>query len=348
MIKEYASGKLYWAGEYAIIAPNNTAIIKNVNRTLSACIEKTINKGIINTGISNNPITWKYKDGKIFFSQDKEREYIYDTIFVMNEYIKALGKELICFNLSIKSNLRDENNTKYGFGSSAAIVVAIVKSMAKLYELSLSSLETFKISSIVSIIMGSNSSMGDIAASSFEGLIAYSSFDRYEIRKKLEKQSIHSLVHEDWKYLRIRKIDNKLKPRAIVGWTKTEADSSEFIDKISKINTSKEYKNFVSSSQKVVLNIIKALETNDRELFKENIKENSNLLRELGYLAGANIETEPLRRLRECSESFGEVAKLSGAGGGDCGIAFVFNDENIAKISQKWEENSIEVLGEIM
>ncbi len=348
MIQSKASGKLYWAGEYAVVVPNNTAILKSVDKYLTVSITKSNGLGVINTGISNIPISWTYSDGKVKFNRDKEREYIYDTILVMSQYIIAKGITPICFDLDIKSELKDENNVKYGFGSSAAIVVAIVKAIAKLYNLNITKLEIFKLASIVSIMMGSNSSMGDIAAATYDSLIAYTSFDRNEIRKKIKTHSIYDLVNSKWKYLKIEELNNNLDMSCLVGWTSNMADSGEFVKKINRIKHTKNYKNFIKESKIVVENLVKAIEKNDIDEFKTNIERNRKLLSNLGIAAGLNIETVELRKLTSIANKYDEVAKLSGAGGGDCGVAFIFNKENVSKIENEWIENNIKSLGVIM
>ncbi len=348
MIEAKSSGKLYWAGEYAVVVPNNTAIIKSVNKHLTVKIKKSNNCGIINTGISNIPISWSYHNGRVKFNRDKEREYIYDTILIMSEYIKEKGITPICFDLDIKSELKDENHVKYGFGSSAAIVVAMVKAISKLYNLELKKLEIFKLSSLVSLMMGSNSSMGDIAAASYENLIAYTSFDRKAIKKKMKTTSIYKLVHSPWEYLEIKELDNKLNMHCLVGWTKVVADSNQLVKKINKIKNTKDYKDFIKQSKEIVKNLSQAITNNDAENFKKNIAKNRDLLVKLGKSADVTIETKELKTLSDIANDYGEAAKLSGAGGGDCGIAFVFEESNIEKIAKQWEAHGITSLGVIM
>ncbi len=347
MITSKACGKLYWAGEYAVVNPNNTAIIKNVNRYLTVSLKKSGTKGVINTGLSDIPINWQYIDNNVHFDREKEKEYIYDTLIVMTDYIKTLGITPICFDIDIQSELKSKDNIKYGLGSSAAIVVALVKSISKLYDLKLTKLQIFKLSCIVSIMMNSNSSMGDIAVASFDSLIAYTSFDREVIRQKMKTDCTYDIVNSDWQYLNIEVLQNRLTMSCLVGWTKVSASSSDLVNKINNIKHSLEYNKFVSDSKIVINHVKNAILSNDMVMFKEAIEQNRILLANLGKLAGVDIETKELHTLSQIAKKYGECSKLSGAGGGDCGIAFVFDENNVEKIIKDWEQSDIKNLGKI-
>ena len=45
--------------------------------------------------------------------------------------------------------------------------------------------------------------------------------------------------------------------------------------------------------------------------------------------------------MAEIAEKFGGAGKLSGAGGGDCGIAITFDKKISKKIEKEWEKNTI-------
>jgi phosphomevalonate kinase len=87
-----------------------------------------------------------------------------------------------------------------------------------------------------------------------------------------------------------------------------------------------------------------ALIAHNTELFRAYIVRAQDLLHRLQQQTGLTIETPTLRQLRVCAEKIGAVAKSSGAGGGDCGIAFVCTPEQSAAITRQWRAHAIEPL----
>src|SRR5690625_7626131 len=83
--------------------------------------------------------------------------------------------------------------------------------------------------------------------------------------------------------------------------------------------------------------IIKGMQTNKSEIFYDGIRENRLALATLGQAADVPIETEKLFLLSQEAEHFGGAGKLSGAGGGDCGRAFVRADTDVEQLYRAWE-----------
>jgi phosphomevalonate kinase len=79
----------------------------------------------------------------------------------------------------------------------------------------------------------------------------------------------------------------------------------------------------------------------DHERILNALRRNVTCLRELTRISGISIETEDLRKLSDLSEQAGAVGKLSGAGGGDCGIAVCFDDAQAEIIRGSWKEAGI-------
>jgi phosphomevalonate kinase len=91
----------------------------------------------------------------------------------------------------------------------------------------------------------------------------------------------------------------------------------------------------------LVEELIEAWKSNDKMRILKLIRKNEDYLRELGEQSGLNIETETLLKLSNISNKNGGAGKLSGAGGGDCGIAITFDKKDSEKIKKEWEKNGI-------
>lgn len=59
---------------------------------------------------------------------------------------------------------------------------------------------------------------------------------------------------------------------------------------------------------------------------------------------GLVIETPQLSQLCDLAQTYGAVAKSSGAGGGDCGICLVDSKEQKVAIEKAWQQAGIHPL----
>jgi len=83
---------------------------------------------------------------------------------------------------------------------------------------------------------------------------------------------------------------------------------------------------------------------NNVALFLAGITENRHALARLGEAAHVDIETTKLAQLSDIAEQYGGAGKLSGAGGGDCGLAFVEEEVNVEAMHKAWENAGIQLL----
>ena len=165
-----------------------------------------------------------------------------------------------------------------------------------------------------------------------------------EIRGKMEREgkkfglgSSGSVVvlERDWGFS-ISHVQPALECDFLVGWTKEVAVSSHMVQQIKQnIN-----QNFLSSSKETVATLVEALEQGEAEKIIEQVEVASKLLEGLS----ADIYTPSLRQLKEASQDLQAVAKSSGAGGGDCGIALSFDVQSTETLKNRWTYLGIELL----
>ena len=104
------------------------------------------------------------------------------------------------------------------------------------------------------------------------------------------------------------------------------------------------YTAFLQDSESCLSALIQALKDDDDEAIGLRIREGRRLLLGLTRTSGIVIETPPLRRLVEIAQEHGAVAKSSGAGGGDCGIALCPPGTDAAAMRSAWEAAGIQPL----
>ena len=84
-----------------------------------------------------------------------------------------------------------------------------------------------------------------------------------------------------------------------------------------------------------------AVTAGDRLAFLQAVDRSGSLLEQLGREIGLPITTPALARLVAAARRAGAAAKPSGAGGGDCGIAFATSPAQAAAVRAAWEAEGI-------
>ena len=318
-------GKLYIAGEYSILTPSQSAIIKNIDIFMQAEI-KFSEKYSIYSDMYDYSVTLE--------EDDENYSLITETVKIVNEYLQLKGVDIQPFDMKITGKM-EKNGKKYGIGSSGSVTMLTVKAMAKLYSYNISSEKVFKLSSYVLLKRGDNGSMGDIACISYENPVMYTSFDRNLIKEKMKNSSLVEIMNLEWGY-KIEKIHCPEKYEFLVGWTGIPSISGKMIIEVkNSINNE-----FLEKSEEIVRNLKNGIEQGNKEIISENVEENSKLLKMLHE----KIYSRKLLELVESAEGLDICAKSSGAGGGDCGIAISFNRNDTEKLLERWESRGIELL----
>ena len=317
-------GKLYWAGEYAILEPGQLALIKAIPIYMMADIKASDDYRL-------------YSDMFIYsvdMRPDSSYALIQETVALVEEYLTAQGVELQSFSLDIRGKMEREGK-KFGLGSSGSVVVLVIKAMLAFYERLADRELLFKLASAVLLKRGDNGSMGDIACIVSEDLVLYQSFNRETVAQWLEKEDLKTVMERDWGFS-ISSVEPALKFDFLVGWTKEVAVSSHMVKQIkNNMNAS-----FLLASKETVANLVKALETDQEETIIALLEQASQLLEGLS----SDIYTPSLRQLKDASRNLKAVAKSSGAGGGDCGIALSFDQDSTTLLKKRWADLGIELL----
>ena len=317
-------GKLYLAGEYAVLSPGHAALIKNIPIYMRAEIEVADSYELDSDLFSH----------KASLAPDADYGLIQETIQLMNDYLSLLQRPLHPFALTIRGKM-EKDGRKFGLGSSGSVVVLTIKAMAAFYQLEISSDLLFRLAAVVLLKRGDNGSMGDLACIAYKQLVYYRSFDRMAIRQRLADTTLLEILEQDWGY-EIKPIQPGLVCDFLVGWTREPAISSDLVKQVkSSLN-----EDFLNQTQLQVDCLKEALESADKMTVKNTISTASQILDKLSPL----IYTEKLQALREASQGLDCVAKSSGAGGGDCGFALSFAAEDSQTLIQRWQEAGLELL----
>ena len=317
-------GKLYLAGEYAVLTPGYGAVIQFIPIYLSATIQESRSYQLASD-------LFGYQ---VDLTPNKDYALIQETVQLMEEWLNDQGIAPKPLDLHLKGTLGEEGK-KYGIGSSGSVVLLVIKAMAALYKVDLNPDLLFRLATVVLVRRGDNGSMGDLACIAYEDLIYYQSFDRAWLHDALGSQPLSQVLDLDWAY-QIRVIQPAVSYDFLVGWTKEPAISSDLIRQIKGVIKEP----FLKESQTAVENLEKALHEGNQMVIKTSIQRADQNLKALNPL----IYTPALKVLQQATEGLSACAKSSGAGGGDCGIALSFDPVETQILIDRWKEKDIEVI----
>ena len=348
-----APGKLYIAGEYAVVEPGHRAVLVAVDRFITVRITPcspaggyagTISSRLYDTG--SRPWRHRPQDG-LAEAVGGDDDYVISAIRVVEALVAEGGGRLGSFNLGISSELDEADGRKLGLGSSAAVTVATVRAVAGFYGLSLDDSRVYKLAMLASDAVQPIGSGGDIAASAVTGWVDYASPDRVWLRRARQRAGaggMSDLAEADWPGLSVRRLPPP-SLRLQVGWTGAPASTPALVaDVQTRSHGADDYTVFLRDSQDCLARLITAIEDDDVARIMRQIARNRALLAGLSRIGGRTIETTELARLVEIALDHGATAKSSGAGGGDCGIALCPPATDLVALRAAWETAGIRPL----
>lgn len=346
MIEASAPGKLYIAGEYAVLEPGHPALIVALDQFITVKLKQATEQGTISSRYSNGiSIPWTRKNGQLYIDErDNPFSYITKAVNIVEQYVLERDYELKYFDLTIESELDNKDGRKYGLGSSGAVTIATIKALLQFYHIDYNAELLYKLAAIAHLKLNSNGSFGDLAASSYEGWVAYSCFEREWVLQQLDEGvQLNNLVLQQWPKLMIQSLEAPDNLRLLIGWTGSPASTTLLVDQIKdETNDMNSFYNaFVSDSKRCVSELIEAFKQQNIPLIQQGIRYNRALLQSLSKKSGVDIETHALNQLCTIAESANGAAKSSGAGGGDCGIVISDKKEPILPMISQWEAEGI-------
>lgn len=348
LVTAQAPGKLYIAGEYAVVETGYPAVIVALNQFVTVTVEVAKSYGSINSKqYQENSLTWQRNgDEMVFDNRDNPFHYILSAIRCTEIYAREQGKTLSLYTMDIDSDLDAIDGKKYGLGSSAAVTVATVKALNQFYQLQMTNDQIYKLSAIAHLDIQGNGSLGDIAASVYGGWIAYRSFDKAWLAAERRLHNLSELLAMPWPQLSIELLEAPAELQLLIGWTGSPASTSRLVDKIAIAQAKKHaaYQHFLDASRNTLEGLIEGFRQHSLAAIQAGIRANRQLLNQLAGLSGVEIETPVLKQMCDLAETAGGAAKSSGAGGGDCGIALVDASVDATALLSHWQEAAIEPL----
>ena len=307
-----AYGKLYLAGEYAILEDYASALITSVPKKITVFVEESDKTTIFDT-INKTSVG--------LFEENSNFTLVQQFIQFLTEYTNSDKR----FSLTIFNELHSDDK-KYGLGSSGAVLVAIARAILSFENITYNDLTIFKLVALFNIKHNLSGSMGDVAASINDGITFYQKFNAEFVNNMIrQNKSVKEIINTNWDGLLIEKIHPKADLSILARWTGEAVDTKEHVKlwKQHKDNYKDEFKVFVETSN----HLVKTLKDNLVEMDASNALNTINKLREnLLYLESFSkipMETNAMKNYID-SHSAG---KQSGSGSGDIVLGFEKNND---------------------
>ena len=339
-------GKLMLMGEYAVTQPGHPGIAAAIDRFLTCTVEPAAGFRLEFPTMGIAPVT--AKDWNSLGERLKEvsrLELVSHTLALIGRYLDEAGCTPAPFRLVVSSELQTATGVKYGFGSSAAISVALVAAVLRYAMDDPGPDATFKLAAAAHVSAQGNGSCADIAAVTYGGVVHYQRFDADWLRLRLVRASLHDLVTDRWPGLNIQRLPNGPSVSWRVGWTGHPVSTAEFLKRMVafKEQSPGSFNRFLAESDRAVEAFVEAMRGRNRAALLASVRQNRSALLMLARDAGLPIETDAMRAALESVERMGGAGKSSGSGGGDTLVAWVSSDQT-PMLRSEWGRHGIELV----
>lgn len=288
IISVSAPGKLMLFGEHSVVY-GRPCIVTAVNQRIFVKIVKTKGDSILINAPEVN-----VKNYSIKVSNLGKIDYPKDIKFVLKSVENFFKKYKVSSGLKIFTH--SQFSSLFGFGSSSAITVCMVKGLSKIFDIQVYNKALFDIAYKTVLDVQGVGSGFDLAAAVWGGTLYFVGGG-----KKI--------------------VPLNVKPfKLIVGYTGIKADTATLIKNVADL-----YKKNKTEVEGIFKSIDKIVEKAKINLQKGNYRVLGDLMiKDQGFLNSLGVSSTKLDNLISAANTSGAFgAKLSGAGGGDCMIAFV-------------------------
>lgn len=351
-----AHGKLFLAGEYAVVEPGGSAVVLGLDRgvtvraTAGPCGADGPGGTVRSARYGPEPRRWRGPapgaravGGPVWEEPGLPRDHVLAALEAVLDEARHRGLERIRADLEIRSDLADADGRKYGLGSSGAVSAAVVRAVGRALGLELDDAAVFRLALLAAVRIEPRASGGDVAAACFGGWIAYRSPDRAALAASRARRGAAETVRAEWPGLRIEPLPAPAGLELLVGWTGSAASTPELVGRVQERVRADPaaHERFLAESERILAGLRAALAGGDDAATLAAVRRARRLLAGFGESFGTPVETPALRWLCDAAERAGAAAKPSGAGGGDCGVALLPPGADRAGLLEAWRRAGV-------
>lgn len=286
-IEVSAPGKLMLFGEHAVIY-HRPCIVTAVDQRMGVLLEFTSKDKLEISAPDVNVIGYT-KDLNVLNRNGRVPKGVrFLEMAVKNFFEKYEVKS------GLKIKTKSEFSSEFGFGSSSAVTVAVLKGLSKLFRIRISNRQLFDLAYKTVLDVQGVGSGFDLAAAIWGGTVYFVTGGKKIIPLKVKKLPL------------------------VIGYTGIKADTPTLVHQVAGL-----YKTHRKLVDRVFDAIAFLTQEAKRTLLKSELQRLGGLMNlDQGLLDALGVNTKELSDLIFAAREAGALgAKLSGAGGGDCMIA---------------------------
>lgn len=334
-----APGKLVLAGEFAVLHAGHPAIVAAVSRY----VHVRLREGPPEIRVSGGRIPWRWTAGGFEAAAvPGPMPLVAAAMSAALDHSAARGERVDGFTLEVSEGFHDRLGAKLGLGSSAATVVAVVAAVLGRTQADPDRTSVFKLAMLAHYLAQGAGSGADVAAAAFGGPILYRAVDPAWLSGRLGRGERPSgIAAREWPGLAIEQLGLPALPLH-VGFVGASAATSERLALFSRQRRRRPvaFTHFLASSDAAVLKLAAALRCSSPAGLIEAVGCGRRAIWGLTSELCFPVETPKLSLLADAAEELGGAGKSSGAGGGDCGFAFV-ERADAAALRRRWRQDGI-------
>jgi phosphomevalonate kinase len=303
-MKLRAPGKVFLAGEYAVLEPGRPALVVGIDRFLEATVEPGQEVSIEHRGI-----VWRGGP------PPPELRFAARAV--------ELAKPERGFRLVFENELAIAGK-KLGLGGSAAATVLTVRAARP----DLGQEEALSLAFAAHWIeQGGSGSGADVAASSLGGVLRVTGRNPFRSAEEAMALPLRDLLQA--RPLGAQRLSVPEDLRLLLAFTGEPADTRVLVRQVRAMakGDGPRWRVCEAAITRACEGLASALASGRREPALQSVRDGAAAMAKLGEAAGVPIVTGPLAKACALAASAGAAAKPSGAGGGDCAVVLAFGDE---------------------
>ncbi|MBY8882372.1 phosphomevalonate kinase [Actinacidiphila acidipaludis] len=326
-----APGKLFVAGEYAVVDGGSPAVLVAVDRYVTVTLTPRQVPGVeISSDLGPAGSTWSWAGTRLIPAPGTDPAvegrlaHVRSAIETVAGLLAARGRGLPGCHLAVTSTLH-EGGTKYGLGSSGAVTVAAIDALCAFAGLDTDAEQRFRLALLATAALDPRASGGDLAASTWGGWVCYQAPDRAHLARLAARDGVAAALTAPWPGLGLRTLTAPAGLDLQVGWTGRPASTAALVAGLDAASWrgGPAHERFVTATNDCVRALVAALDGGQAAGVLQQVDAAGRQLAVLDEQVGLGVFTPALRALVEAARQAGGAAKPSGAGGGDCGIALL-------------------------
>lgn len=348
MTQAQAAGKLFIAGEYAVVEPARLAVLVAVDRYAQVQVTQLQQGAHLGAQASVHahhyaphvPQWQLASEGLTSQTLNVANDMVYAVASLVDQLLRERDLPRAVYQLEVRSNLASADGRKYGLGSSAAVSVACLRALSAALQLALSEDELLKLGLLASWMQNPKGSGGDVAASVLGGWLLYASPERAWVQQHLQQQGLQACLAAAWPGLQATRLTPPQSIALLVGWTGSPASTPALM----AAPSAPVGRALLDASDAAVRALVAAIARDEADAIMEALLLTRTAVQAIAAARGRILETPELRTLCALAHAHGAAAKTSGAGGGDCGIAMLPAGLSPDSLYAAWRAQGIEPL----